>query len=62
MAVYRECCFPNCKKLMVNEVTFAVFRGAIAPPGSVPLLTRKSTQIDDKDGEPKTQVGLLKFP
>ena len=31
MALYRECCFPKCKKNMVKKVTFLGFRGAIAP-------------------------------
>jgi len=27
MALYRDCCFPNCKT-MVNKVTFVGFRGS----------------------------------
>jgi len=46
---------------MVNKVTFARFRGAIAPiypTGSAPWLTRESSRIDSKDSEPKAQVRL----
>jgi len=31
MALHRECCFPNCTKLCLKKVTFAGFRGEIAP-------------------------------
>jgi len=39
IALHRECCFPNCKKIMVNKVTLAGFRGwspqspPLEPPG-----------------------------
>jgi len=58
--------FSELYKIMVNEVTLAGFRGAIAPsPGSAPvvrLVTVESTQFDNKDSEPKAQVRLRKFP
>jgi len=46
----------------VNKVTFPGFRAAISPiaPGSVPiirLVTREFTRIDNKDIEPKAQLG-----
>jgi len=50
---------------MVDKVTFAGFMGAIVPvasPGASTLVTRESTRMDNKDSEPKAQVGLLKFP
>jgi len=57
--------FSGLYKIMVNKVTFAGFRGAIASPGSAPvvrLVTIESTQFDNKDSEPKPQVTLRKFP
>jgi len=60
--------FSELYTIMVNKVTFAGFRGAIAPiatPGSAPavrLVTSESTRFDNKDSEPKAQVRLLKFP
>jgi len=31
MALYRECCFLNCSKIIVKKVTFVGFRRVIAP-------------------------------
>jgi len=42
MALYRECCFLNCSKIIVKKVTFVGFRrviAPIAPRGSAPGLT-----------------------
>jgi len=33
IALYRECCFPNCTK---SKVTFVGFRAGDHPPGSAP--------------------------
>ena len=38
MVLYRESCFPNCKKIMVNKVTFLGFRGGGIAPNRSPLV------------------------
>ena len=65
MALYRKCCFPDCKKLWWIKLLSQVLGGTITPvasPGASPLVTRESTRIDNKDSEPRAQVRLLKFP